>query len=174
MSPAILKIRQRHFLKSKDKKIFFALLASFFPGEESKAQEMVPSKSRIEWVKLDQNQELYAVDGVLAFWLNEGKLIPLLSFLRDHNTPFKAVHVDLGAIKFVSKGADVMCPGITTIDSTIEKGDIVLIKDPNHNRVLAVGEALYAAAQMKTMETGKVIKAIHSITDNIWAFSKDF
>ncbi|MHA1746524.1 MAG: DUF1947 domain-containing protein [Promethearchaeota archaeon] len=174
MSPAILKIRQRHFLKSKDKKIFFALLANFFPGQESQVQEMVGSKSRIEWVKLDQNQELYAVDGVLAFWLNEGKLIPLLSFLRDHDTPFKAVHVDLGAIKFVSKGADVMRPGITTIDSTIEKGDIVLIKDPNHNRVLAVGEALYAAAQMQSMDTGKVIKAIHSITDNIWAFSKDF
>jgi len=174
MSPPILKIRQRHFLKSKDKKIFLALLTSFFPGQESQVQEMVSSKSRIEWVKLDQNQELYAVDGVLAFWLNEGKLIPLLSFLRDHDTPFKAVHVDLGAIKFVSKGADVMRPGITIIDSTIEKGDIVLIKDPNHNRVLAVGEALYAAAQMQAMDTGKVIKAIHSITDNIWAFSKDF
>lgn len=174
MSPAILKIRQRHFLKSKDKKIFFALLARFFPGQESQVQEMVSSKSRIEWVKLDQNQELYAVDGVLAFWLKEGKIIPLLSFLRNHDTPFKTVHVDLGAIKFVSKGADVMRPGITTIDSTIEKGDIVLIKDPNHNQVLAVGEALYDASQMQAMDTGKVIKAIHSITDNIWAFSKDF
>ena len=174
MSPAILKIRQRHFLKSKDKKVFFGLLKSFFPGQESQVQAMVPSKSRIEWVKLDQNQELYAVNGVLAFWLNEGRLIPLLSFLRDHETPFKTVHVDLGAIKFVSKGADVMRPGITIIDSTIEKGDIVLIKDPNHNRVLAVGEALYDATQMQGMATGKVIKAIHSITDNIWAFSKDF
>jgi PUA domain protein len=174
MSPAILKIRQRHFLKSKDKKIFFALLANFFPGQESQVQEMVSSKSRIEWVKLDQNQELYAVDGVLAFWLKEGKIIPLLSFLRNHDTPFKTVHVDLGAIKFVAKGADVMRPGITTIDSTIEKGDVVLIKDPNHNQVLAVGEALYDAPQMQAMDTGKVIKAIHSITDNIWAFSKDF
>jgi PUA domain protein len=160
MSPAILKIRQRHFLKSKDKKIFFALLANFFPGQESQVQEMVSSKSRIEWVKLDQNQE--------------GKIIPLLSFLRNHDTPFKTVHVDLGAIKFVAKGADVMRPGITTIDSTIEKGDVVLIKDPNHNQVLAVGEALYDAPQMQAMDTGKVIKAIHSITDNIWAFSKDF
>ena len=174
MSPSILKIRQRHFLKSKDKKTFFALLASFFPGQESLAQEMVTSKSRIEWVKLDQNQELYAVDGVLAFWLNEGKLIPLLSFLRDHDTPFKSVIVDVGAIKFVSKGADVMRPGITTIDSSIEKGDTVLIKDPNHNRVLAVGEALYDASQMQAMDTGKVIKAIHSITDNIFEFSKNF
>jgi len=114
------------------------------------------------------------VDCVLAFWLNEGKLIPLLSFLRNHETPFKAVHVDLVAIKFVSKGADVMRPGITTIDSSIQTGDIVLIKDPNHNQVLAVGEALYDGAQMQTMATGKVIKGIHSIADNIWAFSKDF
>ena len=72
MSPAILKIRQRHFLKSKDKKIFFALLANFFPGQESQVQEMVSSKYRIEWVKLDQNQELYAVDYITSqFWYGE-------------------------------------------------------------------------------------------------------
>ena len=67
-----------------------------------------------------------------------------------------------------------MRPGITTIDSSIEKGDTVLIKDPNHNRVLAVGEALYDASQMQAMNTGKVINAIHSITDNIFEFSKNF
>ena len=84
------------------------------------------------------------------------------------------MRVDQGAIKFVSKGANVMRPGIIFIDSTIKKGDIVTILDPQHGRVLSVGEALYDAEKMESLSDGKVIKCVHSLTDNIWAFSKNF
>ena len=174
MSPAPLKIHQRHLLKSKDKKKLIAKFDALLAENGAKASEILSSKSKVEWIRLDQNQELYAIDGILTFWLKEGQLVPLLSYLMKKELPFKSVHVDQGAIKFVSKGADVMRPGVTTIDPAIRKGEIILIKDPTHNRVLAVGEAIFDAAEMETQEKGKVITCVHSLTDGIWAFSKTF
>ncbi|UYP47844.1 hypothetical protein NEF87_004129 [Candidatus Lokiarchaeum ossiferum] len=174
MAPAPLKIHQRHLLKSKDKKKLIAKFDALLAENAATASDILSSKSKVEWIRLDQNQELYAIDGVLTFWLKEDKLVPLLSYLMKNELPFKSVHVDEGAIKFVSKGADVMRPGITTIDPGIKEGEIILIKDPSHNRVLAVGEATFDAAEMEAREKGKVIKCVHSLTDGIWAFSKTF
>ena len=172
--PIDLTVRQRHFLKSKDKKILIEQFKSLFPGKEGALTNIITPKSRIEWIKLDQNEVLYAIDNVLTFWLKGDRLIPLLSYLMKHPNPFKFVKVDKGAIKFVSKGANIMRGGIVKIDPTIKKGDIVTILDPQHDRVLSVGEALYDADKMESMGDGKVIKRIHSLTDNIWAFSKNF
>jgi len=174
MMPKNLTVRQRHFLKSKDKKILIEQFKSLFPGKEGALTDIITPKSRIEWIKLDQNEVLYAINNVLTFWLKGDRLIPLLSYLMKHPNPFKFVKVDQGAIKFVSKGANVMRVGITTIDPTIKKGDIVTILDPQHGRVLSVGEALYDAKEMENLSGGKAIKCIHSLTDNIWAFSKNF
>ncbi|QEE15879.1 DUF1947 domain-containing protein [Promethearchaeum syntrophicum] len=172
--PKDLTIRQRHFLKSKDKKIVIDQFKSLFPGKDEEFAKLITPKTRIEWIKLDQNQVLYAIDNVLTFWLKGDKIIPLLSYLMKNPNPFKFVKVDQGAIKFVSKGANVMRPGITTIDPTIKKGDIVTILDPQHDRVLSVGESLYNAEEMEKLSDGKVIKCVHSLTDNIWLFSKNF
>jgi len=175
MSPTELKIRQRHLMKSKDKKKFLINLQENFGGNEETVTKIVSAKSKIEWVKLDQNQELFAIDDVMTFWLVDGIYIPLLSYLMKYpNAPFKYVIVDHGAIKFVSKGADVMRPGITTFDPKIKKGDVVLVKDPVHNRVLSVGQAMYDTDEMEAMTKGKVLKCIHSLTDAIWQFSKNF
>ena len=79
--PTDLTIRQRHFLKSKDKKILIEQFKSVFPGMDDVLTDIITPKSRIEWIKLDQNQVLYAVDNVLTFWLKDDKLVPLLSYL---------------------------------------------------------------------------------------------
>ena len=54
--PTDLTIRQRHFLKSKDKKIVIEQFKSLFPGKEEEFAKIITPKSRIEWIKLDQNQ----------------------------------------------------------------------------------------------------------------------
>lgn len=169
-----LKIHQRHFLKSKDKKQFIQDLEKQLPIEPEEVKKIVSAKKPVEWIKLDENQELYAIDGILTFWHFEGKFIPLLSYLLEKNIPFRRVKVDEGAIKFVSKGADVMRPGVIDFDENIKPGDIILIEDPHHGRILSVGEALYSTETMQAMDKGKIIKCVHSLIDPIWAFSKTF
>lgn len=172
-------IHQRHLLKAKDIKQLVDILKQQFG--DSVVDQMLTPKSKVEYIKLKkttedvkQEEELYAIEGVVALWAQEGKYVPLLSYLLKSTIPFKAVKIDAGAIKFVSNGADVMRPGILFIDPTIQTDDIVLIQDSVHSRTLAVGKALFGAKEMQSMDKGKVIKTVHSLKDAVWEFSKAF
>jgi PUA-domain protein len=172
-------VHQRHLLKAKDIKQLVDILKQQFG--ESVVNQMLTPKSKVEYIKikktteeLKEEEELYAIEGVVALWAQEGKYLPLLSYLLKSTIPFKHVKVDVGAIKFVSNGADVMRPGITFIDPTIQIDDIVLIQDSVHGRTLAVGKALFNATEIQTMDKGKVIKTVHSLKDAVWEFSKTF
>ncbi|MHA1520629.1 MAG: PUA domain-containing protein [Promethearchaeota archaeon] len=169
-----LHIHQRHMLKSKDIKKLLHRLETQLPIPPEEVKKILSPKDRVEWIKLGENQELYAINNVLTFWLRDDIFIPLLSFLLKHDLPYHRVKVDQGAIKFVSKGADVMRPGVIAFDLNIQTGDIVLIEDPQHGRILSVGQAMYSTTEMEAMTKGKIIKAVHSLTDQIWAFSKNY
>ena len=80
----------------------------------------------------------------------------------------------MGAIKFVTNGADVFRPGIREIDPSIAAGDIVVVVDENNHRPLAVMEAKYDAGQMEAMDAGKVLLNLHTINDFLWEISTQF
>jgi PUA-domain protein len=105
----------------------------------------------------------------VAFFYHESTLLPTLKFLQTHNI-LKHITVDMGAVKFVIKGADIMRPGISSIDPGIEEGEYVVIIDENNKKPLAVGKALEDAATMQAMDKGKVITNIHYVGDEIWNF----
>jgi PUA domain protein len=170
--PREITIHQRHLLKSKDIREFIQTLKTIYPEEF--VDKMITPKSSVEWIKIDNDEQLYAIDKVLTLWLTEGKYIPLLSFMLNHPLEFKNVKVDKGAIPYVSNGADVMRPGIIYIDQSIQEGDVVTIMDSVHEKVLAIGLALFDAETMQNMPKGKVIKTVHALNDSIWQFSKTF
>ena len=76
----------------------------------------------------------------------------------------------MGAIKFVVNGADIMRPGITEIQDGIEKDKFVVVIDEKNKKPLAVGLALFNSQEMQTATSGKVIKNIHFVGDEIWGF----
>ena len=80
------------------------------------------------------------------------------------------VVVDMGAVKFVTNGADVMAPGIVDADENIDEDDQVWICDEKHNKPLAIGIALMSGEQMLKEKQGKAIKTIHYVGDQIWNF----
>ena len=97
----------------------------------------------------------------------EKRIIPTLYFLAKHPV-MKKITVDMGAIKFIVGGADVMRPGIVGIENEISKGDIVVIIDVQHKKQLAVGIALFSSQEMQQMSIGKVVKNIHYVGDWMW------
>lgn len=168
-----LKIHQRHMLKSKDVKVLRKKMLEQIPIEN--VNNLLSKSAKLEWIKLSNREELIAIDGVLCFWVRKDRYIPLMTLLlEDIEYKIKSVSVDKGAIIFVTNGANVMRPGITKIDSDIRKGDIIKIQDSIHNRVLAIGRALFDAQEMELKKTGNVIENIHTLNDKIWKFSKEF
>ena len=64
----------------------------------------------------------------------------------------------MGAIRFVSNGADIMSPGIVAADENINPGDIVLIIDETHGKPLAIGISLITGEEMVENDSGKAIE----------------
>lgn len=80
------------------------------------------------------------------------------------------VTVDAGAVSFVSDGADVMRPGITEADDDVAEGDLVVVAEETHGKVLAVGRALTDGDDM-VGDSGKVVESLHHVGDDLYQFS---
>lgn len=168
-----MQIRHRHYIqKSEVKTLKEDFLKQY---DETFLNQVFPKKANIELIQTEKGDTLYAINKELKIWKTEvDGYIPVLTFLLKHNVKMKTIVVDMGAIRYVTNGADVMVPGVTQIDQTIKKNDIVQIVDETHGRVLAVGKALYSADDMNSMKSGKIIKNLHTIQDAIWEFEKQF
>lgn len=125
-------------------------------------------KDSVELIETEKFK-LILVNKEPVFFYHEGKEVPTLKYLQTHDL-LKKVTVDMGAVKFVVNGADVMRPGVTEIEEGIKKDDFIVIIDENNKKPLSVGAALLNSEEMKKAERGKVIKNIHYIGDEIWRF----
>ncbi|MFP4402802.1 MAG: DUF1947 domain-containing protein [Candidatus Woesearchaeota archaeon] len=127
-------------------------------------------KDNVEVVKTD-DFKLVLLDNEVVFLYYNDLIIPSLKFiLKNNNLPIKRIAVDMGAVKFVTSGADIMRPGIVDIDDGINEKDIVIVVDENNKKPLAVCLALFNSDKLKEMTTGKVLKNIHYVGDKIWNY----
>ena len=113
-----------------------------------------------------EDDKIY-VNEEMQWWYLEGELVPHLKLVQDNNF-LKKVTVDIGAIKFIAKGADIFRPGITFFDEDIESGELVAIEEEGHGKILALGIASGTTKEMEEIDGGKVIKTIHYVGDEIW------
>lgn len=102
-----------------------------------------------------------------AFFYYHDEVVPTLKYLQEHCI-VKKITVDMGAVKFVVNGADVMRPGIVEIEDEIGKEDFVVVVDKNNLKPLAVGIALYSSQEMRARTSGKAVKNIHYVGDELW------
>lgn len=117
----------------------------------------------------DQKIKLLLINKKPFAMMQEKKWIPTIQTLLEHKTTIPCVGIDIGAIPFITKGADLMRAGITKMDN-FGVGKLVIICDNRHNKPLAVGISLFSSEDINKMEKGKVIKNLHHIGDLIWNF----
>lgn len=108
-------------------------------------------------------------DKKIWWFLYDGKYIPSIHFLRELNPGLHKIVVDIGAIRFITNGADVMAPGIVSFDDDITKGSYVVIHEEQANAILGVGISLIEAEEFNKNKKGKVVKLIHHLKDKIWS-----
>ena len=167
-----MEIKHRHFIRSSEVKEIISQIEKTY--QKIFINKIFPIKPKVEIIILDNGDELFAINNKLSLW-KKGKLyIPVLSLLLKDNLGLKTIVVDMGAIKFIANGADIMRPGITEIDPRIKKGDIVRVADETHDRILAVGQAMFDAEEMEKKTSGKVVANLHTIKDKVWKFAKNF
>ena len=131
---------------------------------------LIPPKSKVEILETDI-YDIILVDGQPSIMNIEDTYFPTLKGALNLDITEKYVVVDMGAVKFVVKGADVMSPGITDADSRIQEGDFVIVVDETHRKPLAIGKALISGEEMVESNEGKAIKSVHYIGDKLWNLS---
>ncbi|WP_160134246.1 RNA-binding protein [Halococcus salsus] len=123
---------------------------------------------RVEFA--DSDRDLVLVDGdPLVCYFDDDPFVTVRG-ANAHPPEKHVVTVDSGAISFVSNGADVMRPGITEADPDISAGDLVVIAEESHGKVLAVGRATAAGDEM-VGDSGKVVDSLHHVGDDLYGFS---
>ena len=159
-----VKLRNRHRLKKKEIKDILNELKTKF------SSDFFDDDSSVELGDLDQFRVIL-VDEEIDFMMIEGKVVFTLRGLYKYNPKEHFVVVDMGAVGFVAKGADIMVPGIIDADINIQKNDYVWICDEKNRKPLAVGMTLMTGEEMKSKNTGKAIKNIHYVGDELWDLS---
>ncbi|UCE09450.1 MAG: DUF1947 domain-containing protein [Candidatus Thorarchaeota archaeon] len=166
--PKIERIKRRHLLKKKEQKRELERIG-FDLGDRS--IDIAPD-ARLEAGILDTGTRILMLDGIILFFEMEEKSFPTLHSLLQGFVTLPRVVVDMGAVKFVANGADIMRPGVTSADDGIEEGSVVAVVDETHGKPLAVGIALMSTEEILAAKKGKVVLSRHHINDDLWTFSR--
>ena len=100
----------------------------------------------------------------------ENDYLPFLSEV-EMLKKFPNVMVDMGAIKFMCKGANVMRPGIKKF-TEFEKDKLVCIVEESQHKFLAVGKSMVSSLELENMDKGEVVRNLHYISDKFWETGK--
>lgn len=126
-------------------------------------------KDKVEvWEDRDKNLKIYVVNDEPSFFFHNERLVPTLRLLQKDSSLLKEVVVDMGAVKFVVSGADIMRPGIVSFAETILVDDFVVILDVDNKKPLAIGIIKNSSSELNVINKGKVVKSIHFIGDDLW------
>jgi PUA domain protein len=85
---------------------------------------------------------------------------------------FPSATVDEGAIRFLLNGADIMRPGIKSLDEWGVPGRTVVVKEEKKGRAIAVGVAAVASKEASGMSKGTCLKNVHHVGDRFWNLYK--
>ncbi len=146
-------------------------------SETSTLLKTVSEKWGIEFPKIKNLKVHQITDDAQMITGNGIKILKVnndyLPFLSDTEIleKFPNVMVDMGAVKFMCKGANVMRPGIKKF-SEFQKDKLVCVIEESQHKFLAVGKAMVSSSELEKMDKGEVIKNMHYISDKFWEIGK--
>ena len=129
----------------------------------------LPKIKNLKVHQILDDAQIITGDGIKILKINED-YFPFLSETKMLEK-FPNVMVDMGAVKFMCKGANVMRPGIKKF-TEFEKGQIVCIVEESQHKFLAIGKAMVSSSELENMEKGEIVKNIHYISDKFWETGK--
>lgn len=156
-----LRVRRRARLRNKEVSVVASKIFEAFAVTFDEAQALDAG----DYDKI----KVYIASGRILAFDHEGKIVPSLRFILNNPPKNKHVTVDMGAVKFLCNGADIMGPGIVDADASIATGDLVWVREEKHSKPLAIGIALVSGPKM-VKGKGKAVQSLHYVGDSLWEF----
>jgi PUA-domain protein len=155
--------RKRHSIRKSQVSALFAGLHE----QIGKSAELFMN-DRVELLETNAGFALYLIDKKPQIMDSGAWVFPTLKGLLEHPVPERRVVVDSGAVAFVVNGADIMRPGIVSVSDDVRAGCPVQVVEERHGKPLALGIALYDSGEIMERGSGKMVKTIHYIGDELW------
>lgn len=160
---------KRHFLKEGEAK---ALLNKASEKLKVNLEKVFRSEVDVELVTMDFG-EVFLLNGRPALFKTGENFYPTLLFEEIFELVPRVV-VDMGAVRHICNGANVMAPGIVRFEGDFKKGDLVFVVDEKYGKPIAVGEVFYDNADVVNVKQGVVVKNVHFVGDKMWKSIKEF
>lgn len=158
---AYIMIRKRKRMRDKDVKALAQQIEEVCGTSVFSVEDGVDMAESTDY-------DLVFVKGDILALVKDGKPFLTVRGILKYKPQNRYVTVDMGAVPFVTNGADVMGPGITEADPQIAEGDLVWIRDARNGAPLAVGIAMRSGADLAAKQPGKAVKTIHFVGDRLW------
>lgn len=142
--------------------------------EEEEIREKIKEKlgidieGDIEEVEIDE-YIFYIINGEPVLTEFDNEIFLTIKGALDLKPNQKIIYVDSGAVEPISRGADIMRPGIVEKEYPINKDELVVIVEEEHRQPIAIGRVL--TDQLKGDE-GIAIENLHYVQDEIWRLSE--
>ncbi|RBI63551.1 RNA-binding protein [Halomicrococcus sp. NG-SE-24] len=158
-----MQVKSRHHLRSDEvREIEDALATTLGVDLDADTYELV----ELEDTKFD----LVLVNGEQHVMYLDDEPFLTVEGANAYPPERRVVTVDAGAVSFVSDGADVMRPGIVDATEDVSAGDLVVVAEESHGKVLAVGRAKTSGDDM-VGDSGKVVESLHHVGDDLYEFT---
>lgn len=144
-----------------------------YPRVENVIDDILPKKAQLYLAKCADGISCVCIDGeALFFQHRDGPWIPTLRLLHKYPTLMPRMRVDAGGTKFVLKGANIMCPGLTSTGGQmedVEDGEIVqILLEGRGDEAAAIGCMTMSTEQIREVNKDVCIEQIHTIGDGLW------
>ncbi len=156
-------LRKRHRLRKKEIKMIAEDLVDVF------SKSSIIMDDTVDMAEAGKFHVILVNGDILGMVVDKKPFLTVKGLLK-YRPERRYVTVDMGAVKFVYNGADIMTPGIVDACECITKGDLVWIRDEKNLQPLAVGEALLSSKEMIQANSGKAVISLHHVGDDIWNY----
>ncbi len=161
-----LRVSKRYVLSKKEFKKFRQEISLSYPKFDISRIK----SGNVEFAEVG-GIEFFIIDKIPAFYRDD-RLYPVLIYLLKRGFEWlPRVVVDRGATRAVGRGADLMVPGIRSVDD-FEEGEVVVIIDEEASVPIAVGVAILSSEEiverLEGERRGKAIKNVHRPGDMVW------
>ena len=157
-------MRSRSVPREEAEEIYNQLLKSW-------SKEILPKRFKgLVALELDDRRALLILDDFRVVRVGD-KFVPFLADVKRVEA-FPYVIVDIGAVRFICNGANVMRPGVRSFPTSFRKGDVVVVKDEKYHKAVAVGEANISSEEAQQLSKGSIIINLHYVGYKIWEMAK--
>jgi len=163
------KILRRYFLRKKEKRLFLNNVSRTFKINPEDAFGSKPQIEIIETLK----HKIFLINGVPLLASLDEDIFPTL-LLKDCFSFLPKIVVDMNAVPYICRGADIMAPGIVQFQGDFQEKNLVLVLDERNRKSIAIARSLFDSKTAESLRKGKIFKNLHYVGDDIWNVIKGF